>query len=428
VRLGLRQRVALWCAALVVVSGVSVVVLVVVLSGRFLAQENRPSKLGLRPEQIGAPPGSAAAPSGPVAGGVDPNAARGGPTAAQGAQRAAADRTFERVRNLGLATVAGLMLASLLVAWAVAGRIVRPIKQVTETARSIGRDRKLDRRIAYDGPQDEIHDLADEFDTMLGRLEAVFDAQREFVANASHELRTPLAVIRTEVDVALDDPDASDTDLRGALHAVGDVVERTSGLVTAMLALSRAEVISEPRTVDLADVARAATYAERVRNGNRSFSSDLEPAPVAGDPVLLGQLVENLVRNAVTYNRDGGSVAVRIRSTGGTVQLVVENDGPPVDPRLIPSLFERFVRRTPVGDGHGLGLAICATIARTHGGTIRAAPGERGGLAVTVELPAVEGTTRAEHALVGAAAPDGTSSSGAAPDHGAGSTVSARRR
>jgi signal transduction histidine kinase len=258
---------------------------------------------------------------------------------------------------------------------------------VTDTARSIGRDRRLDRRIAYDGPPDEIHDLADEFDTMLDRLEAVFDAQKAFVANTSHELRTPLAVMRTEVDVALDDPDASAADLRSSLQAVGDVVDRTSGLVTAMLALARAETITDPRVVDLAGLAGAEAYEQQVRNGDRAFRSELGPAPVAGDPVLLGQLVGNLVRNAATYNVVDGEVVVRTGVDGDTARLVVENDGPILDPAAVATFFSRFVRRAQAGEGHGLGLAICDAIVRTHGGTISAAVRPRGGLVVTVELP-----------------------------------------
>jgi signal transduction histidine kinase len=377
VRLGLRQRVALWCAALVVVSGVAVVLVVVVLSGRYLAEANRPENLRV-PVASAEPSGPAVQPSGP---------ARIGPTPAQVAQRDAADRTFDRVRNLGLLVVGGLMVVSLLVAWLVAGRIVRPLRQVTDTARSIGRDRRLDRRIAFEGPPDEIHDLADEFDTMLDRLEGVFDAQKAFVANTSHELRTPLAVLRAEVDVALDDPDASATDLRSSLLAVGDVVDRTSGLVTAMLALARAESITDPKVVDLAGIVASTTYEQQVRNGDRSFRTELAPAPVAGDPILLGQLVGNLVRNATTYNIVGGEVLVRTAVEGDVARLVVENDGPIIDAATLPGLFSRFVRRTRVGEGHGLGLAICEAIVRTHGGTIGARARVQGGLIVTADLP-----------------------------------------
>ena len=311
-----------------------------------------------------------------------------GPTPRQLAQRAAADATFRDVRNVGLATVLGLTVVSIGVAWVVAGRIVRPVQQVTDTARSIAADSRLDRRIAYDGPPDELHDLADEFDAMLDKLEAVFDAQQAFVSNTSHELRTPLAVMRTEVDVALDDPDATTEDLRAALGVVGGELNRTNGLVTAMLTLARAESITDPRPVDLAELARAASLDAQGRHADRRYEVELSTAPVSGDAVLLGQLVGNLLRNAITYNFEGGLVAIRTDTVGDQARVVVENDGPQVDPAVVPSLFARFVRRAQADEGHGLGLAICHTIATTHGGTISAIPRPAGGLVITVALPA----------------------------------------
>lgn len=403
-RFGLRQRVAFWCATLVVVSGVVVVLVLVVLSGRFLKEGNRPDRLGVPVEALvsGSVPADAPAPpagqpsgqtgsgsgSGPGTGAGAAGGVRG-PTPLQEAQHAAADATFRKVRNLGLALVLGLTVVSIAVAWAVAGRIVRPLKQVTDAARSIAGDSRLDRRIAYDGAPDELHELADEFDAMLDKLEAVFDAQRAFVSNTSHELRTPLAVMRTEVDVALDDPQASTVELRAALGAVGDELNRTSGLVSAMLSLARAETITDPRVVDLAELARSVAMAEQSRHADRRYETALSAAPVSGDPVLLGQLVANLVRNAITYNFEGGLVSVRTETVGSSARIVVENEGSPVDPAIIPSLFSRFVRRSQAGEGHGLGMAICNTIVTTHGGTIAAAPRPGGGLVVTVGLPLV---------------------------------------
>jgi signal transduction histidine kinase len=261
---------------------------------------------------------------------------------------------------------------------------------------------------------------------MLDRLEAVFDAQKAFVANTSHELRTPLAVMRSEVDVALDDPNASDDDLRSALRAVGDVVDRTSGLVTSMLALARAETIIDPRTVDLAAIASGVALEARLRHGDRFFEADLQPAPVAGDPVLLGQVVGNLVRNAVAYNRHGGTVVVRTRRRGDVVHLEVENDGPVVPPEVVAALFGRFVRRAPSDDGHGLGLAVCEAITRTHGGSISAVARSEGGLHVTVELPAavdglagVDGAGAPRPERRGQAAPAAPPRAGTGPSAGA---------
>lgn len=387
-RLGLRQRVAAWCALLVVGSGVIVVLLVVVLSGRFLEEHNRPDDPRSQPA-LGAPavPGAPGAVAGP---GGDPS---------QQSRREAADETFAEVRTVGLVAVGVLSIVGIGVGWAVAGRIVRPVQQVTATARSITEDHRLDRRIAYDGPPDELHELADGFDQMLDKLEGVFAGQRAFVADASHELRTPLAVMRTEVDVALDDPGASAVQLRDALAAVGDEIDRTTGLVTAMLALARAEALRDPRPVDLAEVVMAAVDA-----GPGEVRAEVVPTVVWGDPVLLRQLVANLVRNAVDHG--SGPVSIRIEApaapaapaaAGGLVRLVVENGGLPLDPQEVASLFGRFAHGH-ASEGHGLGLAICQAIVESHGGTIGARPRSGGGLTVTVGLPSDRGRVSAPRA------------------------------
>jgi len=392
-RLGLRQRVALWCAALVVASGVAVVLLVVVLSGRLLNERARAGDAAAAPSvQVQPDPSGGAGQLPP--GEPQPQRARPGPTARDLARRSAAATTLRDVRTIGLVAVLGLTVVAVGASWFVAGRIIEPVRSVTDAALEIASDRKLDRRLAMDGPDDELHELADAFDHMLDRLEGVFDAQRSFVANASHELRTPLAVMQTEVDVALDDPDADVAELRDALGGIRDELGRTNVLVGAMLALSRAETVTERTDLDLAEVSRAvidALPADLV--GGHELTSSLQPGPVNGDRVLLGQLVANLVRNALSHNRPGGSVRVSTSSsspgaTDDRVRLVVENDGPVVDAAEVEGLFDRFVRRGDAGSGgHGLGLAIVRTIAETHGGSVEAHARIAGGLLVEVELP-----------------------------------------
>jgi signal transduction histidine kinase len=285
--------------------------------------------------------------------------------------------------------------------WLLAGRALQPLQQITATARRVA-DRSLHERIAYDGPHDEVKDLADTFDAMLERLDGAFDSQRRFVANASHELRTPLTINRTLIEVALDNPEASESlrQLGGTLLAVNQRHER---LIDGLLTLASSEQrITDPITVDLADLARQVTAEARgaAHGAGVDLRSRLRPAPVSGDPVLLERLAQNLLDNAIRYNLpEHGQVTVRTDTLDGDACLTVENTGPPIPPYELPGLFEPF-RRLPTTErladatttstrrGAGLGLSVVRSVAHAHGGDIHAAPRQDGGLTVRVRLPA----------------------------------------
>jgi signal transduction histidine kinase len=285
--------------------------------------------------------------------------------------------------------------------WLLAGRALHPLQQITATARRVA-DRSLHERIALDGPHDEIKDLADTFDAMLERLDRSFDSQRRFVANASHELRTPLTINRSLIEVALDDPKAHESlrQLGGTLLAVNQRHER---LIDGLLTLASSEQgIIGPTPVDLADVARHMTAEIRgtARDAEIDIRTDLQPAPVTGDPVLLERLTQNLFDNAVRYNRpEHGEITVTTDTVDDHARLTVDNTGPPVPPYEVPSLFEPF-RRLPTTErladsttpstsrGAGLGLSIVRSVAHAHGGDVHASPRGDGGLTVQVRLPA----------------------------------------
>jgi signal transduction histidine kinase len=280
--------------------------------------------------------------------------------------------------------------------WLLAGRALQPLQRITATARRVAGG-SLHERIAFDGPGDEVKDLADTFDAMLERLDRAFDSQRRFVANASHELRTPLAINRTLIDVALDDPNASEPlrQLGGTLLAVNQRHER---LIDGLLTLASSQQrLADPILVDFADLARHVTTesAAAARAGGVDVRTQLEPAPVSGDPVLLERLAQNLLDNAVRYNlTQHGEVIVATGTLDGSAHLTVANTGPPVPPYEIPSLFEPF-RRLPTTErladpsrGAGLGLSIVRSVAHAHGGDVRAEPRQGGGLTVRVRLPA----------------------------------------
>src|SRR3954452_3145661 len=213
--------------------------------------------------------------------------------------RAANDRALRHVLLAFGGALLLVTLASVFAGWVIAGRALRPISRINATARSIS-DRTLDARIALDGPRDELRELADTFDSMLERLEGAFDSQRRFVANASHELRTPLAIVRTELDVTLDDPDADRDELRAMAYVVRDANERMERLISSLLALAKGEGgIAQPRPADLAAAIRPALEREPAfaARGTLQLDARLEPAPVSGDPVVLHAHGANLVEN-----------------------------------------------------------------------------------------------------------------------------------
>lgn len=318
------------------------------------------------------------------------------PEAREALQPQLQSEALEQLLRGGLLALLVVGVASALSAYAVAGRVLRPLQQITATAQRLSTE-TLDARIALDGPADELKELADTFDAMLDRLTAAFGSQKRFVANASHELRTPLAVMRTEIDVTLADPDASREELRRMGVVVRDASRRANDLIEALLLLARTEAqagrrLAKQVPVDLAigvPVSLSAVRAE-VQRLQLAVSTDFTPAVVVGDPALLERLAGNLVENAVRYNVAHGRLLVRTGSDGRYAYLVVANTGPELDPAEVPGLFEPFrrggVERTGTR-GSGLGLSIVRAVVDAHAGTVRALALPGGGLEVTVLLP-----------------------------------------
>ncbi|MGC4987481.1 sensor histidine kinase [Streptomyces sp. DT193] len=305
------------------------------------------------------------------------------------------DQTVQAVqdtalRQMVLWSAVGLLVMALLaglLGWWLAGRALRPVASMTEAARRIS-EQNLHQRLALTGPDDELHRLADTFDTMLDRLEKAFESQRRFVANASHELKTPLAAQRATLQVGLADPLPDNlVEVREDLLTTNREAEQ---LINALLLLARSNRgTDETESVDLAEAARlvAAELApQAAQNGVRiDLGAGTRPV-VPGDPVLLRHLLTNLIRNAIQYNHPGGSVRVRLDAT----TMTVTNTGPHVPAERIPDLFEPFRRldadRTATA-GHGLGLSIAASIAEAHHATLTAQPGPGGGLTLTLRFP-----------------------------------------
>ncbi len=316
-------------------------------------------------------------------------------------QRQLVDAAEDELLTRGLVAVLVVSLVGVAGAYLVAGRALRPLHRVTATAQRLSEE-TLDQRIRYVGADDEVAELAATFDAMLDRLGQSFESQRRFVANASHELRTPLAVMRTEIDVTLSDPDADVAEYRRMATVVRDASERANALVEALLVLARTDAQAGRRLVrkvpaDLSACASSALSAMGKEMGRYllTVQTDLRPAPVVGDPGLLERLAGNLVENAVRYNHIQGRLWIRTGSDDQKSTLVVGNTGFEVEPADLPGLFEPFRRggRERTGArGSGLGLSIVRAVCDAHGGSVGAVALDGGGLEVTVTLPAAATT------------------------------------
>jgi signal transduction histidine kinase len=304
----------------------------------------------------------------------------------QGAQHQR-DLTLSHLLQYSLIALAAVIALAAILGWIAAGRALRPVHRITAAARAASAH-NLSARVALRGPRDELRELAETFDEMLGRLHAAFEAQREFIANASHELRTPLAVMRTTVDVVLSNPGGTPGDLRGMAVDIRAAVDHAEHLIGALLILARNERgLTVHEEVDLATVAE--DVLDTADPGDRRVHATLEPAVISGDPVLAERLIANLVDNAARYNAASGDIWISTRTAAGSSELTVANTGPVISPADADRIFQPFQRLNDriSHDGSGLGLTIVASIAAIHGGTATARPRNDGGLSVTVTIP-----------------------------------------
>jgi signal transduction histidine kinase len=286
------------------------------------------------------------------------------------------------------------VLIALWLAWWIAGRFLRPLRQINTTAQEISAT-NLHRRLALDGPPDELSELGRTLDDLFGRLEASFESQRHFVANASHELRTPLAGQRTLLQVALADPDASAADLRATCEEALVLGEQQEHLIDALLTLATSERgVERWESFDLGEVTDNVLAGRRQEAELRGIHihASIVAAPAFGDPRLVESLVANLVDNAIRHNLAGGIIEIGTISGPGGATVSVNNTGPLVPPGEIERLLQPFqqagLERVRHSDGHGLGLAIVRAIARAHGATLSAHPRSGGGLEIQVTFVA----------------------------------------
>jgi signal transduction histidine kinase len=319
------------------------------------------------------------------------------------AQQQTADIRYDELRTSQLDTLltrSGLALAIMAIAsiglgWLIAGRALRPVRTMSSRARGIS-ERNLHERLTLDGPDDELKELGDTFDGLLGRLEAAFESQRRFVANASHELRTPITLERALVEVALSDPDASVESLRETCRRVLTASEQQERLIEALLTLARSQRGLESRApMDLREVTAEAVRA--VPSNGIKVQAELGEASTTGDPAMVERLVANLMQNAVRHNEPDGWVTAWTGVRDGEPTVEVTNSGPVVAPDQVDELTKPFARLDGNGavaprnadarQGVGLGLSIVQAIVDAHGAHLAADPRTEGGLKVSVRFP-----------------------------------------
>ncbi|MXV91450.1 MAG: HAMP domain-containing histidine kinase [Acidimicrobiia bacterium] len=302
------------------------------------------------------------------------------------------ERAMEQLADYSLFALAVLFGGSMVVGWFLAGHVLKPVGRITAVARRISAT-DLSQRIALDGPPDELRRLADTFDAMLDRLDRSFDAQRGFVEDASHELRNPLAVIRSNLDTTLADPDATTEDYRVVAEQVSRSTERMSRVVDDLVTFARHETRPQHLAlVDVGELSRQATAEFEGYAANHDVRlTHYAPSGLLalGDAGSLRQALANLLSNALSVAPAGSEVRITAGGEGAWIWVAVEDQGPGIPADEQERVFQRFQRgRQAAAEGRGLGLAIVRQIAESHRGEARLTSTEGFGSTFTMLLPA----------------------------------------
>ncbi len=289
---------------------------------------------------------------------------------------------------LGIMTVASVALG-----WLMAGRVLRPLRQMTAAARAISED-NLHQRLAVPGPDDELKDLGEVIDALLSRLDAAFTAQRDFVASASHELRTPLTLSRTVLQMALTGPRPTLAAYRATCHDLLEANDQQEQLIEALLTLARSQRGLDRREhLDLGSITAGVLRTREPEAAGRgvTISTSISPAPVLGDARLLQRLAANLIDNTIRHNIPCGQADIQVTAADGRPRLTIANTGPDIPADQVTRLLEPFQRlpatRSADADGLGLGLSIVAAIAKAHHAALAVSPGPQGGLSIEISFP-----------------------------------------
>lgn len=310
-----------------------------------------------------------------------------------------AEALSEFLTQSAVALTAVTLLAAGL-SWWLAGRVLRPIRKISASAQRLSAEH-LSERVPVDAPADDLARLAETINGMLDRIQQgiaerdqVLDSQRMFTANAAHELRTPLTTMRAAVDVTLDG-EPTRAELLAMAGDIGAAIDQSQRTLDGLLALARSQagLDGDKRPIDLAAVVAGALdrTSDEATARDLALRTDLRPAPILGEPILLERMASNLTDNAVRYNHRGGDIAVTTGTDRGRAFLRVTNTGRLIPPDEAAVLLEPFVRgdgsRTRADGGAGLGLSIVRAVVVAHGGEIATAAHPTGGLDITVSFP-----------------------------------------
>lgn len=304
------------------------------------------------------------------------------------------DEALRLVKITAAIALGVAFLGALGIGWVFSGRMLQPVSDITNHAKELG-ESTLDKRLNLHGPDDELKRLADTIDDMLNRLEQSFDSQKRFAAQASHELRTPLAIIGGEADITIADDNATNREQEMA-RTIRQQVDRSQRLVEGLLVLARSDAnVINRESIDLADLA-GDSIEDVIPLADKSqldIDLDLATAPVLGDSVLLHSLLLNLYINAIQYNRPHGWIRVKVWSENNSSLVRVENSGDEIPASEMERLFKPFQRGRGLDQGErqqggfGLGMAIIRSVTGAHNGEITALPRQGGGLDITVSFP-----------------------------------------
>jgi len=378
-----RTRLALLYAALFLVSGSALLALTYGLVAANLPQQSPAAVTGLDSNQLAKLRVACRQPY------PDPGTVLACKRAFSAGAASVRDSTLDSLLLFSLLGLGVMTVASGGLGWYVSGRVLRPVRAITETARRAS-DQHLGERLALTGAQDELKELADTFDEMLERLDQAFAAQRRFVANASHELRTPLTVMRTAIDVALAKPNRTTQQLEDMAARVRRSIDRAENMIEALLVLAISDQgVTSSELLDLSAVAEDALElaAPGIARLELSVQADLAPAEATGDQQLVERMVWNLVDNAVRHNQPGGWIRISTSRCPGGAVLRIANGGAVVPPDAVPTLSEPFRRMDKQPDGGvGLGLSIAQSVSIAHGAQLDIHSPPEGGLDISLTL------------------------------------------
>ena len=396
--LRLRLRLTLFYGVLSIASGVALLVITYLLiNGSGDASRATVHVEGKTYVQVGPEGRPAIVPIGPDV----PNATGPQPRFAVPPIQESRDDLYNLLILAGIALTI-MALISVVMGWLIAGRVLRPVRTMTETLRQISA-RNLHERLAVTGSRNEIKDLGDTIDGLLARLEVALEGHKRFVANAAHELRTPLAVEHALLEEPLIDPDVTLEDFRSNFERLLAISQQRGRLLESLLTLSGSEHGREHyRPVELDLVIEQVLRNQRPEVDRLGLQVDplIVPVQILGDQALIERLVANVLDNAVHHNHANGWVEIGTRSEPGRVVFFIANSGPIVPPEQVERLIEPFQRLQRVADDghHGLGLSIVQAIASAHDASLTVSARLTGGLFVEVDFPVAESDVTSESA------------------------------